>query len=211
MRPIDEKRLERVYKYIVEFQNANGRTPTYREIQKDCKYSTTSVIAADINRLRQRNLLSQGEEYQPIMLPVNQRISRIQGASILGAVRCGQPNQAIENIESTVALPEEIFGSGEHFILHAKGDSMIKRGIFDGDLIVVEKRETAELGEVVVALIGDEATTKVLAKKKGKFYLKPANDKYEDICPEEGFKILGVVRNTIHTVPGRDYNLEGCN
>ena len=129
-------------------------------------------------------------------------------ASIVGTCPCGEPVLAVENITATVALPVEIFGSEEHFILKAKGSSMIKRGIFDGDLMVVRVQNTANVGEVVIARVNNEdATAKVLARKRGKYYLEAANDSedengkrlYPDIHPVGDWEILGVVDNVIHS------------
>ena len=114
---------------------------------------------------------------------------------------------AVENITATVALPVEIFGTEEHFILRAKGQSMIKRGIFDGDLMVVKVQNTAEVGEVVIARLNqEEVTAKVLAFADGRHYLEPANDEvdekgkpiYRDIHPDGEWDILGVVDHVIH-------------
>ena len=102
----------------------------------------------------------------------------------------------------------EIFGAEEHFILKATGNSMIRRGIFDGDLMVVRMQNTANIGEVVIARVNDEdATAKVLAYESGKYYLKPANDEvddegnriYNDIHPTSDWEIIGVVDNVIHS------------
>ena len=81
-------------------------------------------------------------------------------AAVLGSVSCGVPRFAEENIEEYVSLPEALFGRGEFFILKAKGDSMIDAGIDDGDLVVIKQQSSAEDGQIVVALMDDEATLK---------------------------------------------------
>jgi repressor LexA len=143
-----------------------------------------------------------------ISCPNNLSAGASRNASIVGSCPCGEPVLAVENIVSTVALPVEIFGAEEHFILKATGNSMKKRGIFDGDLMVVRVQSTANVGEVVIARVNDEeATAKVLAKSRGKYYLKPANDDvdedgnplYRDIHPKGEWEILGVVDNVIHS------------
>lgn len=204
MRTVNEDRLKKTYEYILDFLKENGRSPSFREILKDCSYAGLSSVQADINRLKRRGLLL--EDNNKISLPYNAQMGSFHGANILGTVRCGQPSPAIEDIEAAVVLPDEIFGRGDQFILHAEGESMIKKGIFDGDLLVVEKRADASLGDTVVALLGDEATTKVLAKKNGKFYLKAANDNHEkyDVYPKGEFTILGVVKYVIHEVPAKE-------
>lgn len=204
MRAVNEDRLKKTYEYIRKFQNENGRSPSFREILDDCQYVGLSSVQADINRLKERGLLLR--DNKKVSLPNNAQTGTFHGANILGTVRCGQPSPTIEDIESTVVLPDEIFGKGDQFILHAEGESMIKKGIFDGDLLVVEKRPVASIGETVVALLGDEATTKVLAKKEGKYYLMAANEDHEqyDVYPEGEFTILGVVKYVIHAVPEKD-------
>ena len=109
----------------------------------------------------------------------------------LGNVAAGAPILAEENIEGY--LPMECSGaSGEHFALHVRGDSMIDAGILDGDLIVVRSQETAENGEIVVALLGDEATCKRLSLKDGEVWLLPENPEYSPI-DGSGAAILGRV------------------
>jgi len=206
VRPINETRLKTTYEYILGFQAAYGRTPTFREIMRDCDYVSISTVKQDITRLKERGFLSKDKEYSSISLIDKAQVGSVHGAGVLGSVRCGQPGLAVEDLEYTVALPNQIFGNKEQFILHAKGPSMIKKGIFDGDLIVVTKQETAAIGDIVVALIDDEATVKELAKTKdGAKYLKAANDDRDyDVYPEGDFKILGIVRHTIHTVKDVD-------
>ncbi|MBR6556064.1 MAG: repressor LexA, partial [Clostridia bacterium] len=108
----------------------------------------------------------------------------------LGNVAAGAPILAEENIEGY--LPMDCGGSGEHFALHVRGDSMIDAGILDGDLIVVRRQETAENGEIVVALLGDEATCKRLSLKDGEVWLLPENPEYSPI-DGSGAAILGRV------------------
>ena len=116
-----------------------------------------------------------------ISIPDNLNIGQTKHTSIVGSCPCGTPLLAVENITATVALPVEIFGNEDHFILRAKGQSMIKRGIFDGDLMVVKIQNTAEVGEVVIARLNqEEVTAKVLAFADGRHYLEPANDEVDE-------------------------------
>ena len=104
-------------------------------------------------------------------------------AAILGSISCGVPNFAEENIEEYVSLPESMFGKGEFFILKAKGESMIEVGIEEGDLVVIKAQNYAEEGQIVVALVEDEATLKRFYKDKktNRVRLHPENSKMEDI------------------------------
>lgn len=142
-----------------------------------------------------------------IKIPNNLQSQGTHNTLIVGAVPCGQPTPAIEDIEAAVALPDAIFGCADHVILRAKGPSMIKRGIFNEDLLVVSRQETAEYGETVIALLEDgDSTCKILAKKSnGKPYLKAANDETDkngrrvyDVYPKGDWRIYGVVDYVIH-------------
>ncbi len=119
---------------------------------------------------------------------------------ILGSVVCGTPELAEENFEEYVSLPETIFGKGDFFILRTHGDSMIDAGINDGDFVVVEKRNTANSGDMVVALVENETTLKTLLfDKNGKIILHPENKNMPDIHPTECY-IQGVARHIIKAV-----------
>jgi repressor LexA len=119
---------------------------------------------------------------------------------ILGSVVCGTPELAEENFEEYVSLPETIFGKGDFFILRTHGDSMIDAGINDGDFVVVERRNTANSGDMVVALVENETTLKTLLfDKNGKIILHPENKNMPDIRPNECY-IQGVARHIIKAV-----------
>lgn len=209
MRPINEDRLRSTLEYITKFQISEGRAPTYREIKEDCGYSSLSCVSADINRLKERGLLDDDKSsgWNSIKLPNNLQSKGTHNTLIVGAVPCGQPTPAMEDIEAAVALPDAIFGCADHVILHAKGPSMIKRGIFDGDLLVVSRQEDAKYGQTVIALLeGGETTCKIFSKRSnGKPYLKAANDDEDkngrriyDVYPTGDWKIYGVVDYVIH-------------
>lgn len=205
MRHINEERLNRTYTYIQDFYMHNGRCPTYREILKNCHYKGISSVQMDIGRFLERNML-ESDIHGAIRLPNQKDINTAYHMAkvFMNSVPCGVPNYANNYFEDVVALPDEIFGNSEHYILHAKGDSMVKKGIFDGDLLIVEKRETANYGECVVALIKDEVTAKVLAKdKNGKPYLLSASDNRSWDIKDTKFQVIGVVKQTIHQV-GKD-------
>lgn len=120
MRPVNEARLNKCLEYIRDRQRETGRTPSYRMIQKACRYSSISLVSYDVARLKERGLVTEDENasWRKITIPQNLEIGKSHNAQILGAVRCGQPTPAIEDIEDTMALPNAIFGSAEHLILH---------------------------------------------------------------------------------------------
>ena len=210
MKRIDEVKLNEVYQYICDCHSSERRSPTFREIATACDINSTAWVSSLVGVLEERGLIeleTHGNK-RTISVPNNLAVGESINASIVGTCPCGEPVLAVENITATVALPVEIFGSEEHFILKAKGNSMIKRGIFDGDLMVVRVQNTANVGEVVIARVNNEdATAKVLARKRGKYYLEAANDSedengkrlYPDIHPVGDWEILGVVDNVIHS------------
>ena len=215
MKKLDEAKLNQVYEFISACHSQERRSPTLREIANACDIVSLEWVSKLVQILSERGqieLTTKGNK-RVISVPNNLSVGVSRNASIVGSCPCGEPILAVENIISTVALPIEIFGNEEHFILKATGRSMIKRGIFDGDLMVVRVQNTANVGEVVIARVNnDEATAKVLAKSGGKYYLKPANDEidedgnliYKDIHPNGQWEILGVVDNVIHS-PTKEY------
>ena len=115
---------------------------------------------------------------------------------IVGFIACGQPVDAVEQIEESVTLPRAIFGGGDLFILHTHGDSMIDAGIREGDLIVVRRQSSADDGQIVVALMDGEATLKRLFHKDGKIVLHPENKQMQDIVVDN-CEIQGVLVSCI--------------
>ena len=121
----------------------------------------------------------------------NDRIEKLNSnsgvirAAVVGSIACGIPNLAEENVEEYVSLPRSMFGDGEFFILCANGESMIDAGIETGDLVVIRKQTCAEDGQIVVALVEDEATLKRLYREKGKVRLHPENRAMDDIIVDD--------------------------
>ena len=103
-----------------------------------------------------------------------------QSLPVLGRIAAGTPIEAIQQERDRIAVPEALLGSGEHYVLEVQGDSMIEAGILDGDFVVIRKGDTAQTGEIVVALVmGEEATLKRLRRKGGSIALEAANPKYQ--------------------------------
>jgi len=133
-----------------------------------------------------------------VLLPgSNDQVSALADESyarvpLLGRIAAGLPITAEQNLEDTYVLPEQLVGSGTLFMVEVHGDSMIEAAICDGDLVVVRQQPTAENGEIVAALLGDEATVKVLKRTPGQVWLLPQNRLYSPIDGNEA-KILGKV------------------
>jgi repressor LexA len=126
------------------------------------------VIEGNLGRVRPMNERREDESHQQVAIPV------------MGRIAAGTPISAIQSRSHTISLPPDLLTSGEHYALEVRGDSMIEAGILDGDMVVIKKQETAETGDIVVALIDDdEATLKRLRKRGASIALEAANPAYE--------------------------------
>lgn len=167
-----------------------GAPPTIREIGERFGFNSTGTVRDYLNALEKKGFIKLGERKSRCIELVR---SLTQGIPILGMVRAGEPNTAVEDIEGYIDLEEfQPHLQSDVFALRVKGDSMIDAGLHEGDLVIVRRQSTALTGEIVVALINsDEATVKYIRKKEGKIYLDPANKNYKPIFGE--FTIIGKV------------------
>ena len=196
MKVNNESLLEKMLDYIKTYQIRKGKSPTYRNIKEQFNLSSLSIVSRYVDVLAKRGEVEKNAK-SGIEISSNLNSGSTIVAPIIGTVTCGRPIYAQENIEGNFQLPTAIFGHGERFLLHAEGDSMIEAGIRNGDLLVVRKTENAENGQIVVALLGDEATVKTFYKKNDHVVLHPENERYDDIITTN-VKILGVVEHFIH-------------
>ncbi len=196
MKSINEKLLEEMLNYIKTYQVENGRSPAYRNIMKHFKLSSLSIVSRYVELLISRGEIKK-DDLGGIDISSNLSCSSSIIAPIVGTVTCGKPIYAQENIEGVYQLPTAIFGNDQLFLLRAEGDSMEGVGIKSGDILAVKKCETAENGQIVVALLGEDATVKTFYKKKDHIVLHPENPRYEDIITKD-VKILGIVEHYIH-------------
>ncbi len=197
MKVINESKLNHVLDFVKTFQLKEGRSPSYRQIAKEVGFPSIATVQKYLKELQKKGLIDRND-FGRIITPTRLEVGNTIVAPLVGQVACGKPILAEENIEGTFALPISIFGSEKTMLLHAKGDSMIGAGINDGDLIVATITNTAEDGEIVVALIDDSATVKRLYRKKDYAILHAENPKYDDIVTKE-LTIQGVVKHVIHT------------
>ena len=196
MKVCNNMTLEKVLSFIKTYQLDNGRSPSYRQIMRSLGLSSLSMVQRYTKILEEKGLIQKSSSGK-IDIAKNLSLSQTIIAPVVGTVTCGTPIYAQENIETIYALPAALFGAGKTFILHAEGDSMIGKGIRSGDLLVVKQCETAQDGEVVVALIDDSSTVKTFFKKKNHVVLHPENEKYDDIITRD-VQILGKVEYCIH-------------
>lgn len=190
MKKLSEKQ-KRILEYITEATLEQGYPPSVREIGKHVGLSSSSSVHAQLVKLREKGYLEKGD-HKTRALVVKGAPASVPQVPILGQVTAGMPILAVEDVEGYLPY-EQAGGYGEFFALRIKGDSMIGVGILDGDYIIVRKQDTAHPGQIVVALIEDEATCKTLRIDEDKHkWLMPENPDYEPIDGQDA-RILGVV------------------
>ena len=174
--------IETLEEYINDYKDSTGgSTPTVREIAADVglAYSTVSRY---LTFMKEQGIVEYAGRRNIVTKQSKHDADGFCRVPILGAVSCGLPKYAEENIEEYVKLPVSMFGRGDFFILRAKGDSMINAGIEDGNLVVVRKTNTANYNQIVVALIDeDEATLKRFRPDGEVVRLHAENPNYDDI------------------------------
>ena len=195
MRTLNEETLRRMEEYIRERQRKDGVSPSYRRIMHALGMSSLNLVQRYVLALENQGRIRR-TRLGSIALPKRLDAGKNKITPLVGDIVCGQPSFAEENIEASYALPEAIFGKGELFMLHTHGDSMIDAGIREGDLIVVRKQNTADDGQIVVALMDGEATLKRLFHRNGKIVLHPENRQMQDIVVEN-CEIQGVLVSCI--------------
>ncbi len=185
------------YDFIMEFSNTYGYPPTVRDIQQGLAVKSTSTVQSYIARLKEKGYLNHSDRKSRSIrvvdpTPVQRDVVHIP---IVGTVAAGTPILAAQNIEDYIDLPitRRALRSSDLFALKVKGESMIGVGIMDGDIIVVRKENVAQNGEIVVALVGDEATVKTYYRENGHFRLQPENPTMAPIIVEDELIILGKV------------------
>ena len=175
MRMTKEESQARILAYIREEIQSKGYPPSVREIGQAVDLKSTSTVHGHLNRLERKGRLHR-EAMKPRTIDViRDDKPQMMKLPILGKVAAGVPILAEENAEGFVQLPDEIIGSGEHFVLEIRGESMISAGIMNGDFVVVKRQQTAQNGDIVIAMIDDEATCKRYFKEPDRIRLQPEN------------------------------------
>ena len=191
-------RQQQIYDFIREWTRKKGYPPTVRDICAAVNLKSTSSVHAHLATLERKGYIHRDptktraieimdDSYQQM---IQEELTSIP---VVGRVAAGAPILAQENIERYFPLPAEFAPNSECFILNVKGESMINAGIFNGDLVMVEKTETARNMDIVVALIDDSATVKTFYKEDGYYRLQPENDHMDPIIVEGELRILGKV------------------
>lgn len=194
MEKLNDKQKE-IFEYIKEIISQRGIAPSVREIGSAVGLSSTSSVQYNLNALEEAGYITR-ESNLKRTIRICGSAATVNHIPLLGTVTAGVPILATQQIEDYIALSG--VSGANLFALHVKGDSMINAGIFDGDIVVVEQTPVAENGDIVVALINDEATVKRFYKENGRFRLQPENDKYEPIIVDE-CAVLGKVKTLIRS------------
>ena len=162
-----------------------GYPPSVREICSAVGLKSTSSVHAHLTQLEKKGLLRRDPTKPRAMEVLDGPVSRGRSVPLVGRVTAGLPVLATENIEDYLVLPQSLQGRGDLFALRVQGESMIEAGIEDGDIVVLRRQETAENGEIVVAMIDDEATLKRIYYEDGHVRLQPENAAMEPIYADE--------------------------
>lgn len=196
-------RAREILTFIQRYRREHGSAPTIREIGEQFAISSTNGVRYYLNMLEKSGHIHRNRKISRGIGPVGPvGAARSIGIPVLGRVAAGQPILAEENLTDRLDV-NDMFGETENlFALAVRGDSMIDAGILEGDYVIVRKQDDARAGEIVVALLEDEATVKYYQPRKGHIELVAANSKYKPIVVdgEKAFRILGTVRGVIRSV-----------
>lgn len=200
------KREKAILKFIEKQIMTDGYPPSVREIGKAIGLSSTATVHAYLAKLEKQGYIKKedkkGRTLKVIKGTDGQQIIKenknfytqreLVDVPVIGKITAGQPILAVENVTDTFPIPIDFVGNSESFMLTVRGESMIEAGILDGDYILVKKQDNASNGEIVVALIEDEATVKTFYKENGHIRLQPENHTMDPIIVPD-CKILGKV------------------
>lgn len=180
---------QQILDYIKDEILSKGYPPTVREICERVGLRSTSSVHSHLNTLEENGYIRRDPTKPRAIEIIDDEFGLtrrdITNIPVVGRVAAGEPLLAVENIVDYFAIPADFLPNSETFILQVKGESMINIGLFDGDYLIVEKKNTARNGEVVVALIDDSVTVKRFYKENGYIRLQPENDNMDPIIVED--------------------------
>jgi repressor LexA len=192
------KRQQEIFEFIKKYSAKYGYPPTVRDIGKAVGLASSSTVHAHLANLEKVGLLRRDPSKPRAIELLDRAADAVKsvvspsGLPLVGAVAAGQPILAEENIEDYVQVPEIAGGDEGEFVLRVRGESMKNAGILPGDFVVVRPQETAGDGDIVVALVGEEATVKTFYREPDHVRLQPENETMEPIRSRE-VRVLGRV------------------
>ena len=196
--PLTRKQIEAI-RHIRNWLMHKGRTPSIRELMADLDYKSPRSAQDILEQLEEMGVIKKLDygEYQLVMNPdLGSMHAQTINVPVVGAIACGMPILAEENIEGYIPISTSLAKTGsKYYLLHAKGDSMDEAGINEGDLVLVRQQPTANEGDRVVALIDGEATIKEFHRTQNMIILKPksSNKEHKPIILTDDFQVQGVV------------------
>jgi len=199
------KRQQEIFEFIKKYSSRHGYPPTVRDIGKAVGLASSSTVHAHLANLEKVGLLRRDPSKPRAIELLDRAVGAVKdvvtpgGLPLVGQVAAGSPILAEENIEDYVSVPEIAGGEDGEYLLRIRGDSMHNAGILEGDFVVVRPQDTAGDGEIVVALVGEEATVKRFFREDDHVRLQPENDAYEPIRSRDA-KVLGRVVGVLRRV-----------
>jgi repressor LexA len=202
------RRQAEILEFIREFSAVYGYSPTVREIGERFGIRSTNAVADHLTALERKGVIER-EDRAARGISLREERTGSRRIPLVGQIAAGSPLLAEENIEDWLALDEGFAPAGKLFALRVRGDSMIGAHILDGDIVIVRMQEEAERGQIVAALIDDEATLKTYLPQGGSVILLPANPAYDPLIFDRdnggSLSILGIavglMRRSIGLVP----------
>ena len=199
------KRQQEIFDFIKKYSGKYGYPPTVRDIGKAVGLASSSTVHAHLANLERIGLLRRDPSKPRAIELLDKAADQVRslvcpGLPLVGQVAAGQPVLAEENIEDYVQTPSFAGGEEGAYVLRVKGESMKNAGILEGDLVVVKPQDTASDGEIVVALIGEEATVKRFFRETDHIRLQPENETMEPIRSRE-VRVLGKVVGLMRSLP----------
>jgi repressor LexA len=199
------KRQQEIFDFIKRYSDLNGYPPTVRDIGKAVGLASSSTVHAHLSNLEKIGLLRRDPTKPRAIELLDRAAAGVRsfvkpGLPLVSQVAAGQPVLAEENIEEYIATPAFAGGDDGEYLLRVRGESMKNAGILDGDLVVVRPQETASDGEIVVALVGEEATVKRFYQEADHVRLQPENETMEPILVRDVRvmgKVVGLMRNIL--------------
>ena len=192
-----------IFDFILLSKKKRGYAPSMREIGETVGLASSASVSHQLSQLEKLGAISR-DPNRPrtidVLLDVDQNQSQSEDMAMIpfvGQIAAGTPITAEQNVEDVFSLPRKLVGQGDLFLLKVKGDSMLDAAICDGDWVVVRQQQTADNGDIVAAMIEEEATVKTFKQKDGHTWLLPRNSAYEPILGDHAVvlgKVVAVMR-----------------
>ena len=201
------ERQQKILVAIRDWVVKHGYSPSTRQIGEAVGLRSSSTVSRHLTSLEEKGFLSRSQSMsRPLdvrmFLQDNQAPATTNDSvsvPVVGDIAAGTPISAIEHLDDSLMLPRELTGRGTIFALRVRGDSMIDAAICDGDMVVIRQQSEAHSGQIVAAMIDEEATVKVYRRRNGHVYLEPRNPAYE-VIDGDNATILGIVVSVLRSV-----------